>query len=303
MQGEGTRRAVVYRETMIGAAELAAIQKIIDTAGQSSQREIAARVCQRFGWRRPNAQLPSSSCSVFLRRLADRGLLRLPGRRQSRGGLHADNDRQAMLRALGPVPGIVACQPSGLLEVRPVAPEEWDGFRLHLDRYHYLGFNKPVGESLSYVALLGNEVVALLVWGAAVLHCRPRDLYVGWDATTKARRLPFVANNRRFLILPWIRQPHLASRVLGANLRRLSRDWQQTYGHRLLLAETFVDLRRFRGTCYRASNWTYLGQTEGFSRTAERGFARNDCPKASFVFPLHRKARDLLRQDAPLPRA
>jgi hypothetical protein len=230
-----------------------------------------------------------------------RGLLRLRAARRMTGAVHADDDREAMLRALGPLPGMVECQPSGPLVVRQVEPEEWDGFRLHLDRYHYLGFNKPVGESIGYVALLGNELVALLCWGAAVLHNRPRDRFIGWDVGTKARRLPFVVNNRRFLMLPWIRQPHLASRVLGANLRRLSRDWQKVYGHPVFLAETFVDLGRFRGTCYRASNWLHLGQTEGFSRTAERGFAPNGQPKATFVFPLHKKAVMWLRQ-TPLSR-
>lgn len=298
MQRAHSRQVVVYRESRLGPAEFAAIQEIIDRAGESSAFRIAPSVCARFGWQRPNGDAPIRSCAVFLRRVAARGLLRLAGPRRKTGATHIDADREAMLRALGPIPGMVEYQPSGPLEVRPMAPEERDGFRLHMDCYHYLGFKKPVGESLSYVALLGSELVALLVWGAAVLHCEPRDQYIGWDARTKARRLPYVVNNRRFLVLPWIRKPHLASRILGTTLRRLSRDWQQTYGHPVLLAETFVDMNRFRGTCYRASNWIYLGQTRGFSRTRERGFARNNCPKASFVFPLHRRARELLRQDS-----
>jgi hypothetical protein len=196
---------------------------------------------------------------------------------------------------------MVECQPSGPLCVRPIEPEERDGFWLHMDRYHYLGFTKPVGESICYAALLGNELVALLVWGAAVLHNGPRDLHIGWDSATKTRRLPWVVNNRRFLVLPWIRQPHLASRILGANLRRLSRDWQATYGHPALLAETFVDTARFRGTCYRAANWQYLGETLGFSRTRDRGFAPNQRPKAVYVYPLHRRALALLKEDQLRP--
>ena len=102
-------------------------------------------------------------------------------------------------------------------------------------------------------------------------------------------------------MLPWIRQPHLASRVLGANLRRLSRDWSATYGHPVVLAETFIDSARFRGSCYRASNWHYLGETLGFSRTPQRGFAKNGRPKSSFVFPLHRHAARALRGEIPFP--
>ena len=175
--------------------------------------------------------------------------------RQRRGKRSRDRDYGEILKALGPVPGFVECQPSGPLLVRPIAEEEWGGFRLHMDRYHYLGFTKPFGESLCYAAFLGVELVALLVWGAAVLHNAPRDQLIGWDEELRARRLLFVVNNRRFLILPWVRQPHLASRVLGACLRRLSADWQRVYGHPVWLAETFVDLSRFKGTCYRASNW------------------------------------------------
>jgi hypothetical protein len=164
-----------------------------------------------------------------------------------------------------------------------------------VSRYHYLGYERPIGESICYAAFLGNELVALLVWGAAVLHNGPRDRLIGWDAELRARNLLGVANNRRFVILPWIRQPHLATRVLGANLRRLRRDWMALYRHPIWLAETFVDTSRFKGTCYRASNWQHLGQTLGFSRTREGGFAANHCPKAVFIYPLHRRAMEHLR--------
>lgn len=232
----------------------------------------------------------------MLRRLEERGLLRIPAapRQFSGAARHVDTDRRTFLEALGTIPGFVECQPSGPLTVRPIAPEERDGFLLHLKRFHYLGFARSVGESLGYAALVGAELVALLDWGAAVLHCGPRDRYLGWSRPARERKLGLVAGNRRFLILPWIRLPHLASRILGANLRRLSRDWEATYGHPVLLAETFVDLARFRGTCYRAANWIHLGQTRGFTRMRD-GFARNGRPKAVFVYPLHRRARELLR--------
>ena len=182
----------------------------------------------------------------------------------------------------------------GAFSLRPIADEERDGFRLHLERFHYLGFERSVGESLGYAAFLGNELVALLDWGAAVLHCEPRERYIGWDSATRSRHLGLVVNNRRFLILPWIRQPHLASRVLGANLRRLSTDWAAVYGHPVALAETFVDTTRYRGTCYRASNWVHVGETRGFSRT-RHGFAPNERPKSVFVYPLMRDALARLR--------
>jgi hypothetical protein len=291
-------RAVAFRGTRLGAAELASIRDLISSLGAVSVGEVVAAVCRRFGWLRPNGEPAIASCTILLRRLERLGQLRLPQLprpQRATGRRHQGEDDAEILRALGPVPGLVECQPEGPLTVRPIAEEERAGFRLHMQRYHYLGFERSVGESLCYAALLGDELVALLDWGAAVLHNGPRDRWLGWDRESKARRLPWVVNNRRFLILPWIRQPHLASRVLGANLRRLSRDWQAAYAHPVVLAETFVDTARFKGTCYRASNWLYLGQTRGFSRSRV-GFAANDRPKAVFVYELARPGVRWLRE-------
>ncbi len=197
-----------------------------------------------------------------------------------------------LLDAVGVVAGMVECQPEGPFTLRPIAPEERDGFRMHLQRYHYLGFKRSVGESMGYAAFIGQELVALLDWGAAFLRCGPRDHFIGWEASVRERNLPLVAGNRRFLVLPWVRVPHLASRVLAANLRRLSRDWQVTFGHPALLAETFVDPSRFKGTCYRASNWIHLGQTRGDTRLSDGTRVRGR-PKELYVYPL---ARDALKQ-------
>ena len=196
---------------------------------------------------------------------------------------------------------MVECQPEGPFTLRPIAPEERDEFRLHPQRYHYLGFKRSVGESMGYAAFVGQELVALLDWDAAVLRCLPRDEHVGWDDRVRERNLSLVVGNRRFLVLPWIRIPHLASRILGANLRRLSSDWQAVYGHPVLLAETFVDLSRFKGTCYRAANWRYLGQTLGSTYTYRDGTRPRGCPKAVYVYPLARDAQRRLRSPGGRP--
>ena len=282
-----------YRGTALGRAELSWLRAEAGSVPSPTVVDLARRACRKFGWLRPNGEWAVASCSAFLRTLSRHGVLELPAVRAPSGRLNWRDAEAQMLRALGTIPGMVECQPSGPLTVRPIAAEEWMGFRLHLDRYHYLGFVKPSGESLCYAALLGNELVALLVWGSAVPHNAPRDRYIGWGSDARKRMLPWVVNNQRFLLLPWIRQPHLASRILGANLRRLSRDWQAKYAHSVLLAETFVDVARFRGTCYRASNWTHVGQTQGFTRL-RGGFAANHRPKAIFVYPLHRGARQEL---------
>jgi hypothetical protein len=278
-----------FRQTALGASECSWLQSRID--GGAGLSAVATAACQKFGWVRQNGEFPWAACSAMLRKLEARGLLRLPAPPQRRpgGGHSQETERLRLLDELGLVPGMVECQPEGPLTVRPIAPEERDGFRMHLQRYHYLGFKRSVGESMGYAAFLGEELVALLDWGAAFLRCPPRDRYVGWDDATRERNLHLMVGNRRFLVLPWIRIPHLASRVLGANLRRISRDWQATYGHPVLLAETFVDLARFRGTCYRAANWLFLGQTGGDVRLAD-GTRTRGRPKEVCVYPLARDA-------------
>jgi hypothetical protein len=280
------KNRISYRGVEFGTEQSQWIDRI--SHQEATVTEVARKTCQRFRWIRPNGEPAIASCTVFLRRLERLGLIhlpRLPRYEKKRGKRHYDKDLEQILQALGPVAGMIEFQPSGPFTIRPIVDEERAGFRLHMQHYHYLGFHRSVGESLCYAAFLGQELVALLDWGAAVLHNGPRDCWIGWDRETKTRWLPWVVNNRRFLMLPWIRQANLASRVLGANLRRLSQDWQDRYGHPVWLAETFVDGKRHRGTCYRASNWIYLGKTQGFSRS-KSGFFKNDCPKDVFVYSL-----------------
>lgn len=179
------------------------------------------------------------------------------------------------------------------LFVRPIHIHErlrWDQL---MSTYHYLGFKRLVGESLRYVAELDGQWVALLSWSASALKCRPRDRWIGWTQPIQWQRLHLIANNSRFLILTQHRIQNLASRVLSLNLKRLSNDWQQIHGHPILLAETFVD-NRFKGTCYKAANFTYLGNTKGFGKSAKT-YYRHDNPKAIFVRPLSKKAVKYLK--------
>jgi hypothetical protein len=165
-------------------------------------------------------------------------------------------------------------------------------------RHHYLGFQTIVGRSILYVALEGTRWVALLGWGSAALKCGARDRFLGWTPSMREQRLHFVANNARFLILPDARRPNLASQVLALNLKRLSQDWQLFHGHPILLAETFVDPARFRGTCYRAAGWLEVGHTLGFGKT-NRSYRHHGVPKMILVRPLAPNA--VQRLVAPFP--
>jgi len=183
------------------------------------------------------------------------------------------------------------------LHVTPVAAGSADARLLHqlLSSHHYLGFRTNVGESMGYLVRnrLGR-VVACAVFGTAAWKTAPRDAFIGWDATVRARRLSGIANNNRYLILPWVQVPHLASHILGLLARRISADWIGKYAHPLVLLETFVDRSRFRGTCYRAANWQCVGQTQGRSR--QDRYNNMSVPiKDIYLYPL--SARLALREN------
>jgi hypothetical protein len=171
------------------------------------------------------------------------------------------------------------------LAVRLVRQEERAHWRELMRRNHYLGFDNIIGESLWYVAEARKEWVALLGWGSAALKCGVRDQWVGWDRELQWRRLRLVANNVRFLVLPGWNQANLASRVLALNVKRLSGDWEVCHGHPVVLAETFVDSARFRGTCYRAAGWQLLGETRGFAKRNDHYWEHGQ-KKLVFIRPL-----------------
>jgi len=186
------------------------------------------------------------------------------------------------------------------LLVRPIWREERSRWDATMRQHHYLGFHSLVGESIRYVALWQDQWLALLGWAAAALKCQPRDQWIGWPPWLKWLRLPFIANNTRFLLLPPIRIPNLASRILALNLKRLSQDWQTAYHHPIWLAETFVDPRYFQGTCYRAAGWTLLGFTQGFGKHSQ-GYRPHEQPKMVFVRPLHPQAKEKLANPSFVP--
>ena len=179
------------------------------------------------------------------------------------------------------------------LVVRPIQPHEHTRWNQLMSTHHYLGFRKLVGESIKYVAELEDQWVALLGWGTAAFKCSSRDEWIGWKKEQQWTRLVFIANNLRFLILPEIRIPNLASKILSVNLKRLSTDWQVVHGHPIVLVETFVDHSRFAGTCYRAAGWIRLGQTQGFGRNAGQ-YYYHGLSKTIYVYALHRQARQWL---------
>jgi len=179
------------------------------------------------------------------------------------------------------------------VEVRLVLPGERQPWDQLMESHHYLGLRGLVGKTLRYVAVFEGHWLALIGWQGAALKCQARDEWIGWVEVLQYQRLHLIANNTRFLILPGVRMANLASRVLSLNLRRLSRDWEAVHGHPVLLAETFVDVSRFVGGCYRAANWIAVGQTLGYGKSGRRYWWHGQ-PKQVWVYPLHRRARQWL---------
>lgn len=179
------------------------------------------------------------------------------------------------------------------LIVRPIRDKERETWDRLMATHHYLGLKHLVGESIRYVALLNGQWVALLGWTSAAYKSGPRDRWIGWDEDTRHKRLKFLANNSRFLILPEVRVKNLASQILAKNLRRLPDDWVKVYGHPVWLTETFIDHTRFAGTCYRAAGFIPLGQTRGFRRNAGYYYAHGK-EKTILIRPLHRDVRKWL---------
>jgi len=236
------------------------------------------------------------ACREVLRRLEAMGLVELP-RPITPGRLAGQTKEECEEPELfGPV-GV-----EGLLsEIGPVDVRMVRGtgderlFRRLVEKHHYLGYRAIVGEHLKYVAFCRKGPLACLGWGGAAWKVACRDEYIGWSAEVRKQKLQWLADNTRFLILPWVRVPHLASYLLGLQARCISEDWERVYGHAVVLLETFVDRERFKGTCYRAANWVCVGQTKGRGKYDVRNEG-GEPVKDVYVYPLRRDFRRVLTE-------
>jgi hypothetical protein len=281
----------------ITASQVADVQQLVQAHPDWTREALSAALCRAWDWRREDGTLNRAICQTLLRRLATRDLVTLPRARRVPGP-----HRRPVVAppdAVVPLPAEAAVRD---VVVRPLVAAEQARWRQLMEAHHYLGWTPRIGESIEYVATLASQWVALIGWGGAAWKTAPRDQWIGWDAAVRERRLHFLANNTRFLILPAAAgRKNLASKVLGLTLQRLNADWQQRYHHPLLLVETFVDPARFAGTCYRATGWVPLGLTRGYARR-ESGYVAHGHPKLIFVRPLQPDARQHLAAPWPPPR-
>ena len=270
--------------------DVAWMRSWLDEHPKGSRKHLARELCARWEWVDGRGRVKDFAARSLLLKLEAQGHIRLPPlqvnkRRAPRDAPQwPDWEEPARWEAR-----LATLQP---LRVEPVrtGTDEAQRWAFYLHRYHYLGL-RVVGENLGYLASdVAGRDVACLLFGAAAWRCAPRDRALGWGEEQRRNGLSRLANNTRFLVLPWVRVPHLASAVLGAVARRIHGDWQVKYGHGLEALETFVERDRFAGTCYRAANWQRVGTTRGRSRQ-DRDHTCTVPLKDVYVYRLHRRGQ------------
>lgn len=256
----------------ISSVQIAEINALIQTNPLWSRWRLSRALAQRWQWYAASGQLKDMAARTLLLKLQERKLIALPERRRAPVvRRHQFSPEEFESVPAEPIVGdLSSLRP---LQIRVVGRREPEHprFQRYLAQHHYLSYRGPVGENLGYMIGSCQGVdLACLLFGAAAWQCASRDQWIGWSAEQRARGLPFIANQSRFLILPWVRVPHLASHILSQITQRIDTDWQRRYHHRLYLLETFVQPDRFRGACYQAANWIHVGQTTGRTRQSRR---------------------------------
>jgi hypothetical protein len=277
---------MVIQGRELHAEDIGLIRSLLAEHGDWGRTRLSEELCRRWDWRNAQGRIKDMAARSLLLKLERGGLIQLPQRqRPSSNGLrnrhtplvdHATEPIRCALRELRPL----------RLSVVEPGSQDLALFNCLLGRYHYLGHRNTVGENIRY--LVGNRVgrpVGCALFGSAAWKCAARDAWIGWDRGAREANLGLLTNNTRFLVLPWVAVPHLASHLLACLARRIRADWQAKYGHPVHAIETFVDRSRFRGTCYQAANWVRLGATQGRTRND-----RERCIRASvkdvYLYPL-----------------
>jgi hypothetical protein len=284
-----------YRGRVVSASDVEFIQQLIRDNPKASRRALSKKLCEAWDWKQANGAPRDMVCRGLLLMLERAGRISLPAVRFVPRNPFVDRARPApVLVDTSPLEaGLSEIQPLEFWQVRRTGDEPF--FNSLVEHHHYLRYEQPVGEHLKYLVMGGGRPLGCLAWSSAPRHLGPRDQFIGWDKEARKRNIHLIAYNTRFLILPWVRVPHLGSHILGEMARRVSVDWQKVYGHPIYLLETFIDPSRFRGTCYLAANWKVVGQTTGRGKD-DLTHQANRPIKQILVLPLRRDFRRLLAE-------
>ena len=289
------KKKITSTRPLITEKQIKYIREVIENNPTWHRTKISYELCNYWGWYGSNGRPKDISCRDLLRELEKKGKITLPKPLRKSGSSN-------QIKRLEHIRTPIQCPLGDILPLCVKvagSPEESRIFKSLLAQYHYLGFNRTVGENIKYLIYSNTgTAISCVLFGSSAFSCAPRDNFIGWDAKNRKSNLIYTTNNTRFLILPWVKIEHLASHVLGLICKRIASDWQAKYGHGLYLLETFVEKNLFRGTCYKAANFTCVGQTTGRSRNDR--YNKLKVPiKDIYLYPLSRNFKEVLC-NAPL---
>ena len=282
-----------YRGRVVTTEDIVYIRELIAAHPRASRRRLSQKLCEAWQWKQANGALRDMVCRGLLLALDRAGHIELPAVKVV--------PHNPLVRRVRPEPVLIDTTPMDgpLQQLRPVGIQqvrrtnEEPLFNSLMEQYHYLAYEQPVGEHLKFLVWAQGRPIACLAWSSAPRHLGSRDRFIGWSAEARRRNIRFIAYNTRYLLLPWVRVPHLASHILGKMASQLSQHWERMYGHPVYFAETFIDPGRFRGTCYRAANWKLLGLTTGRGKN-DHTYKPNRPLKEVLGLPLTPRFRELL---------
>jgi hypothetical protein len=280
-----------YRGREITAEQLESIRSLIADNPTASRRTLSVKLCEAWDWRQPNGQLSDMVCRGLMLQLHREGALKLPPKRYSPPNPLARERSRPERITIDQTPIRCSVKDLGALEIRQVRRSELEGvYNSLIEYHHYLGYTHAVGEQLKCLVFAFRRPIGCFTFSSAPRHLGPRDRFIGWSADQRKANIHLIAYNSRFLIPPWVQVRYLASHLLGRIAGEISDVWQDFYRHPICFLETFVDTGRFTGSCYRAANWIYLGETTGRGKDDQTN-KQNRSLKAIFGYPLEKDFR------------
>lgn len=282
----------IYCAREFSASDIQTIRDLIAQDQKLQRSALSRKLCQLWGWTKPNGELKDMTCRVALLRMQADGLITLPPsrigvvRKRAHFAPTAASDAQAPIKQ--PVHEI------GRITLQVVSGRAnsllWNEY---IARYHYLGYAAMSGSQIRYNVFAGEQLVACISFCACAWKLKDREKFIGWSEAQRQKNLQLVINNARFLVLPWIQSKGLASKILSLAARQLPRDWQHRYGFEPVLLETFVEYERHKGTCYKAANWINVGRTAGRGKKST-SHKRLIPAKDIWLYPLRKNYATIL---------
>lgn len=285
---------IKYRGKTATSADVEFINNLIRDNPGTSRYALSKLLCKEWNWIQPNGALRDMVARGFMLKLHREGYIGLPAKKNSPNNpfVNRKKPERIKINQTPIIAKLAQIKPFEIKQVRNTLDENL--FNSLIEFHHYLGYCHPVGEQLKYMIFAKDRPIACFSWSSAPRHIGARDRYIGWTKSNRDKNLGLMAYNSRFLILPWVRVPHLASHLLGIMARNISKDWEAIYNHPLFFLETFVDTERFLGTCYKAANWKYLGDTTGRGKN-DHTMKANRSIKAVWGYPLSKNFRSYMR--------